>query len=524
MKGNPKYKINDLVEFNFDGTKLQGNIYIIDKYGTFDNPTDVSYDIMVKSCPKHPNGCLYKHITETEIIDLFKKSKTFRSEYSCSIVKIKKVEPINNSDFLGQTFINNDSIVIRKDQIKENDLMFYVSNECQINSDFLRINNMFSNQQLNQDNTQKGYFPDTCRVKIIRLKGIPSIGCLFTIDELINFCPKIKDLNLENFINQEFDTIDDILFCKPYIPNKSTINPIQRDYSKYQKKLFKYNWLIPEEFKFNYYTQQLSKNIHKINPNDLVTISVKQHGTSIIIGNVLTKVPKFGKFYNKIFKYLPKFLQFTSEKYNIVYSSRNVIKNQYSGVSYYESDIWKEYYNLLKDIIPQGYTIYGEIVGYETNSNSMIQKDYDYGCNPGENHMMIYRISQKVDGIVYEWNPIEIELFTRHLIKLYPHLQNRLHPIKILYDGKLSNLYPDIKVDDNWHDNVINRLKSDKNFGMEEKESLCNNNVPREGIVLRIVNDPILEAFKLKCIKFFEKESKEIDKGNVDIELENRNY
>lgn len=56
---------------------------------------------------------------------------------------------------------------------------------------------------------------------------------------------------------------------------------------------------------------------------------------------------------------------------------------------------------------------------------------------------------------------------------------------------------------------------------MEQLEPLCNNKVPREGIVVRIDNDPVKEAFKLKCIKFLTRESKEIDNGNVDIEMVN---
>ena len=43
--------------------------------------------------------------------------------------------------------------------------------------------------------------------------------------------------------------------------------------------------------------------------------------------------------------------------------------------------------------------------------------------------------------------------------------------------------------------------------------------MPREGIVIRIQDDPVAEAFKLKCIKFLEKEAKNIDKGEVDMEM-----
>jgi Sec7-like guanine-nucleotide exchange factor len=54
---------------------------------------------------------------------------------------------------------------------------------------------------------------------------------------------------------------------------------------------------------------------------------------------------------------------------------------------------------------------------------------------------------------------------------------------------------------------------------MEMNEPMCFTNVPREGIVVRISDDPVAEAFKLKCIKFLEKEAKNIDKGEVDMEM-----
>lgn len=68
--------------------------------------------------------------------------------------------------------------------------------------------------------------------------------------------------------------------------------------------------------------------------------------------------------------------------------------------------------------------------------------------------------------------------------------------------------------------NILEAMKADKmHFGMEEDEPYCKNKVPREGIVIRIDNDKKPEAFKLKCLKFYQRERKMIDKGEVDIEM-----
>lgn len=62
MKGFPKFKIGDKVHFEFtiDDEKYSedGEIVIVDKYGTWFDSSDVSYDIRLE------DGSWWKHITE----------------------------------------------------------------------------------------------------------------------------------------------------------------------------------------------------------------------------------------------------------------------------------------------------------------------------------------------------------------------------------------------------------------------------------------------------------------------------
>lgn len=77
MIGQPKYKLNETVSFNIviEG-KLEtftGFVYIIDRYGCFEDDTDVCYDIMVSdkkyvSDVNTEGHCLFKHINEKSII------------------------------------------------------------------------------------------------------------------------------------------------------------------------------------------------------------------------------------------------------------------------------------------------------------------------------------------------------------------------------------------------------------------------------------------------------------------------
>lgn len=78
MRGHPKYKLGNKVKFQFNDEIKAGKIYIIDKYGTFQDPTDVSYDIMVDH-----NGVdwLFKHIPETEVIGKVKTYEIWSEGY-----------------------------------------------------------------------------------------------------------------------------------------------------------------------------------------------------------------------------------------------------------------------------------------------------------------------------------------------------------------------------------------------------------------------------------------------------------
>ncbi len=263
--------------------------------------------------------------------------------------------------------------------------------------------------------------------------------------------------------------------------------------------------------------------------NNFYANGILIHNTSAIFGNVKVRKPRWSGFYERIFNKLPKFLQFTKTGYDVIYSSRSVIKNQYINKEvisgYYKSDVWKDYFDILKPYISKDMTIYGEIVGYVTDSNSMIQKGYDYGCKPGENKLMIYRIvTHDEEGKKVEWNVDQVYNWTLDLKGIleieHPELVKRIHPIDILYTGPMRDIAPQLDETQHWQENMLTVLKNKTDWGMEKNEPLCRNKVPREGIVVRINDDVVPEAFKLKCLKFLGKEAEMIDKGEVeDIEM-----
>lgn len=107
----------------------------------------------------------------------------------------------------------------------------------------------------------------------------------------------------------------------------------------------------------------LQKEIYKIKPDDKVNITIKLHGTSAIFANVPVKV--YSK--NPIIRFINLFRK--KPIYKIangnLCASRRVIKNRYINKhltkGFYSQDIWEIYNDWLKDYIPAGMTIYGEI-------------------------------------------------------------------------------------------------------------------------------------------------------------------
>ena len=580
---------------------------------------------------------------------MFGKSENFKEEYSCSIIKIGEIKPIAGKDKIGFTLVNGESIVIRKDQVKEGDILIYASNESELNKDFLGANNLFESNsyelnsnasevekyilknkdlkpQLNSveknlaklDNcikfviryesevataegdedilydlsqrlakstgfisgyinrnvedfpslvefvneaekvrTEKetlfkelkseieanaeyvrsrvGFFNKTGRVRSIRLGGVASKGYLFTLEELAKYNPKVKDINLEEYLGQDFDTVDGELFVKAYVPFVPEKRTKTSNAEKRNKKIVRFDRMIEGEFSFNYDSLLLPKYIHKIKPTDSVAITVKIHGTSFVCGKVHVKtpikLPFMQRMRNKFIDLTGLFKKYRTIDYKVEYgnvtSSRTVIKNKYINKDvtdgYYSVDVWGEYGELIYPYLSEGMTLYGEIFGYLTNNTKMIQKQYDYGCEVGTNKLMPYRITTSLpDGGKYEWNVEEVKDWTEKLIKEHPEIADRIHVIDLLYHGTLTDLYPTLSLTEHWNENVLEELRNDKkHFGMEKDEPLCENKVVREGLCIRIDDDETNENFKLKCQKFYDREKKLMDEGEVDIEMNN---
>ena len=448
-------------------------------------------------------------------------SNNFREEYCSSIVRIGETFPIEGKDRIVKTLVNGLSIVIGKDEFKTGDIAVYCANETCLNELFLHLNSMYDDKELNVDQEKKGYINKHGRVRVVKLGGVPSYGLLIHPDSIATFINEpVEEVTkfLELHIGEDFDEINGERFCQVYVPPTKHVQEPGSKAERLKKKLDRFKMLIEGSFRLHYDTTQLQKNMSDINPDDEVYISVKVHGSSAIFANILTNIPTnwFKRMWRKYIRHVDEY----DQKYNLVYSSRTVIKNEFINPKqkpggYYSDDVWGFWAKKLDGLIPQDYCIYWEIAGFTPNG-SPIQKGYDYGCS----HMA----EEKSKLMVYRATKAGKELEISEVIEIGAMLKEKLGdiimPFPLLYHGTLHNLYPDVDVQDHWHENVLELLKSEKKFKMEEMEPLCKTKVPREGFVLRKGNDPVSEAWKLKCFSFLEKERSLVDAGEVDMEME----
>lgn len=452
------------------------------------------------------------------------QSKNANVNYLAKIVKIENFHKHSDPEVTKLKCCCIDGFNIITGIDSEPGLYVYFPTACCINPKFLSYANLYRHGELNVDQTKTGMFDDNGRVKAIRLRGELSEGFIIPIVVLENWVMSTVNVELKVEEGTEFDSIEHdgktFWVNKKYIP-KNTRTPGapgsgNSGKGKQPKGLDK---IIENQFRFHYDTVLIKKCPHVLHPSDLISITSKVHGTSGISAYVLCKQESNWK--QKIARWL------TGEefdKYDYLYSSRSVIKNQYYNKSvqggFYGVDVWKYADDIVRPCLSKGMTAYYEIIGFLPNGG-YIQKNYDYGCLPpvgdeaytyGKHFkVQIYRVTiTDVSGKVHEFSAREVQLWAQMV---------GLVPVEQYYYGYAKDLYPDLDPSEHWNENFLSKLANDKNFYMECNSPTCDNKVPHEGIVIKIENMKS-EAFKLKCFKFLDGEGKALDKGEVDIESE----
>jgi len=421
-------------------------------------------------------------------------STTKQSNYLAKVVKLENPRKHSNADRL-QCWTIDYQTVITDMSYQEGDIVIFIPALAQVNLEVLSKLNMFRHSNLNEDTTKIGYMEDNGRIKALSLRGEKSEGIILPFDAVCRALVGHTQDKIGDYINQYFDTIENKELCRKYqIETREKGEPNKQGQPK--KKL------IPEFFEFHYDTAKLAVNLHKFEPDDIIVITDKRHGTSGVSGNIPVKVnPNWIQRLFIWFNLIPNIPQF---EYKNVWSSRKVVKGvggNFGKEGYYSDDIWDIVNSELKPSIEEGITLYYEILGY-LPSGKGIQGKYDYGCKAGEHRTEVYRITHTdTFGRVRE--------FTWQQVKDYCQKYG-LDTVHEFYYGNMINLY------DSSTYTFMEYLT--ENF-LEKDCPYCTNKVPAEGICVRLEKNDY-KAYKLKSFRFLKGESEQQDKGESNIEDE----
>lgn len=330
------------------------------------------------------------------------------------ITKIKDVEKHSNADKLlvGKCFGNQ--VIVGLNTI-EGELGVYFPTDTQLGEKYAEINDLVRKKD-KEGKEVGGYLdPKKRNIRALKLRKEISDGLFMPIASLATFTD-IVSLK----VGDSVDILNKVIIAQKYVPYKIQ-SQIQAGEGKNSKKIeprVKYPMFMQHTD-----TKQFAYCKNEFKQGDLITISLKMHGTSQRTSNSLQRTYTKPTLLNKILLKLNIIKPFT-QKYGVVTGTRRVVLSNFNG-GYYGSDEFREkYHNDLENKLYKGETIYYELVGYTGNGEQTImskcsndkvgdkkfKKQYgketifSYGCNIGENDMYTYRMTMtNEDGEVVEY-------------------------------------------------------------------------------------------------------------------------
>lgn len=405
--------------------------------------------------------------------------------YSAQVVKIHNLLDAQNSDNLVCFPVNGMNCVLSKGSYEVGEVGVLFPTECQLSYDFCHKNNLHRHSELNEDIESKGYLEDNRRVKALRLRGNYSTALFMSLNSLSYLGIDVSELKE----GDSFTHIDNVEVCRKFeiqIPNQKGPKNAVKGKDKVQKVDPK---LMPEHHE----TPQLLRTIAMWNDDDYCFVTAKLHGTSVRLANVL--VPKRLSFIERVAKWLG--VKIVESEYKPVAGSRRVIKMKSQDDNhYYSTDVYNEALDRVAHLIPKNWVLYGEIIGW--SGGSAIQKNYTYQLPQHTNELYIYRISiVNNDGVSCDltWDQVK-EFCVNNGINHVPELER--------------GYFKDIDVEKYMDKSFVEM--GFRNCLPLDKGAPCD-----EGIV--VMKYGIHDYFaKVKSPKFLLHETKQLDKGEVDIE------
>lgn len=320
------------------------------------------------------------------------------------------------------------------------------------------------------------------RVRCVKLRGVISNGLAVPIYCFLKYAG--------DSVPPSFTKLGTTEICHKYVPEVKQHSAGNKEHKTKTK--------VPENFHFHIDTAQLMRNLYKVQPTDVISISRKVHGTSAIFSYLpvkrdLTFIEKCAKLFGA---------SINDTEYTYVPASRSVVKTTDN-----KDDLWvKVGTDNFAGKLHKGETVYYEIVGYKPGTSSFIQKNYDYGCQVGQYKIAVYRITYTNEaGSVFEygWKALQERC-----------VQLGVPAVQEYYFGRADGF---CEGQDNWNIAFAKKIK-DMYLERDCPDNLCKK-MPDEGVVIRIESLDI-NVLKYKSEAFILGESAAKDKGEFDTEEE----
>lgn len=421
--------------------------------------------------------------------------------YVATIVRVAALEDLEGLDNLkGLRVFGMQALVSKDTQIGEVGVLF--STEVQLSEPFARLNNLHRHTNLNADPAKMGYLEDSRRVKAIKLRGHRSDSIFMSLADI-----KWPDRSIkpdEFNVGDTFDSINGHEILRKYVIKEPGVNKgPQARVRRVDLKVFPLH--IDSE---NYW-----RNQEKIPAEAPVVVTQKLHGTSVRYGKV--PVAKDPSLLDKVKKMFGLKVGTPNFENRFVVGSRMVVKSiDYEAESagkqhYYAEDLWSTYAkdHNLHDLIPDGYLVYGEIVGYLPDGKP-IQKNYTYHLEPGQAELYVYRVATVTpSGVVTDLSWPATKAFSAGIgLKTVPEFWTTLH----------ENLNVDDWIDKVYYDDWV---ISSEGFP-DTPVPLSDEDTVDEGICVRYDGPNGIYILKAKSPIFLGHESKLLDEGGDDVEAE----
>lgn len=409
--------------------------------------------------------------------------------YCAYVTTLKGLRKHSNADRLQCVEVFGQNVIVDL-SYKEGQKVIFFPSDGQLSLEYATENNLIRVKDENGNNTGGYMDPDKRNVTAIRLRGEKSEGLVLPIETLSKYTniSKLKD-------GDQITVLDGHEICRKYIPKGKNRVRNNTGSSKKSHKNSKETVSYPffEEHKD---TAQLAYNMSAFKPGDTIYITRKLHGTSARTMKTV-KVTKKTNWLRKLLHMPPKIFKEVS----VVSGSRRVVlKDMTKNDGYYSDNSFrKKYHNLLKDRLPEGLSVFYEIVGWVNESTpimgsvsnrSVKEKEFtkkfgdtttfSYGCKPGENEMYVYRMTATTaDGTVFEvpWETVKVwcdKLGVKHV----PDLEKFIFTTPEDLQERVHKYIDGMPADEIGKTHIA------------------------EGVVIRIDNRPTFTAFKDKVFEF----------------------